>query len=276
MTARTAMITLVLACLPFTGIENGGSPLSDERARALAVETVAKATGISKAELNTKRLEDLEDELFSAQIKVQGQIKRGAYFYRVENGGYQITADRVTYRPPSVQSWYVAVSTTDGETFGLYGFEAADVGFHGLVSRIPIDILNPSQAQTFASFYLEVVFQKRATVIYDELRLRHEVEKHFVGYAGSNEPITRKEQRFREWWNSFRAKGVGSLEPSTKADDHGRFRVESRILEMTVGRSPELWEWSLEVQEDGVCRVLGKRQLFPRATRSLRVPQKSP
>jgi len=269
MTSWAAIFGVVLASVLSANLGHAMTTPNDEQARALAIEVVSKATGTPKSELNTKRLEDLEDDLFAAQVKIRGQIKKGAYFYRVENGGYQITPDEVTYRPHSAQSWYVAVSTTDGESFGLYGFKDADAGFQRLISKIPIEVLNTSQAQAFAKFYLEAVYQTRASIVYDKLRLKHSVEEHFVGYTGSQESMSKKEQRFRQWWNAFEAKKVEPLGPSAKAEGNDHYRVTVKVLEMTIGRSPELWEWSLEVQKDGAARLASKRKILPTSARQI-------
>lgn len=264
MVTCAAVFGLILASSLFGGLGRVDTPPSDERARALAVEAVAKATGISPSELNTRRLENLEDDLFLSQMKIAGRIRKGAYFYEVENGGYLITPDDVTYRPHSWQRWYVAVSTTDGETFGLFRFEDANEGFRLLVTKIPVEIKDAVEARIFARFYLEAVYQRRASIVYDELRLKHNVEEHFLGYYDSRESVAKKEQRFRRWWNGFKATRVaGPLEPTVKAVGNDRYVVMMRILEMTVGRPPELWEWSVEIRRDGVSRLLGKHPLFP-------------
>lgn len=271
MIARSArFVGIVLGLALMTCLAYAEADPSDERARALAIDAVANATGIPKAELNTKRFEDLEDDLFFSQRKIRGQIKKGAYFYRVENGGNLITPDEVTYRPHSAQSWYVAVSTTNSETFGLYGFEDANEGFHRLVTKIPVDINDVVDAKIFAKFYVEAVYQTRANIVYDEVWLRHQAEDHFVGYADSQEPRGKKEARFRQWWSRFEAKKVGPLEPSAKAEGNDRYRVVIKVLEMTVGRPPELWEWSLEIQKNGAAALADKRPLFPPAVKSAR------
>jgi hypothetical protein len=268
MITRSGIFGFLVASMLFANLGRAETAPNDEQARALAIEAVARATGTSKPDLNTKRLEDMEDDLFSAQIKVRGKIKKGAYFFRVENGGYQITPDEVTYRPHSAQSWYVAISTVDGEAFGLYGFKDSEAAFQRLISRIPVEVRNTSQAQTFGKFYLEAVYETRASIVYDELRLKHNVEEHFVGYADSQEPIAKKEARFRQWWNGFEAKKVGPLEPSAKAEGNDRYRLVMRVLEMTVGRPPDLWEWTFEIRGDGATKLASKRLIFPTSPRS--------
>lgn len=263
------ILGVLLVSFVWPMITRGETPPNDEQARAIAIDVVANATGISRVELNTRRLEDLEDDLFFSQRKIRGQIKKGAYFYRVENGGYQITPDEVTFRPRSARSWYIAVSTTDGEAFGLYGFKDANDGFQTLIARIPVEILNSSQAEIFAKFYLEAVYQTRASIVYDELRLKHNVEEHFLGYYDSQEPVAKKEQRFRRWWNGFKATRVaGPLEPTAKGAGDGRYLVEMKILEMTIGRPPELWGWSIEIYSNGTSHLLRKQPLFPTTAES--------
>jgi len=271
MVTRAAVFGLVLASSLFGGLARADAPPNDERARALAAEAAAKATGISKSELNTRRLEGLEDDLFFSEIKIAGRIRKGAYFYEVENGGYLITTDGVRYRPRSPQRWYVAVSTTDGETFGLFGFAKANEAFRRLVMKIPVEIKDAVEAKIFAKFYLEAVYQRRAGIVYDELRFKHKVEEHFLGYYDSQEPVAEKEQRFRRWWNGFKATRLaGPLEPTAKAEVSDGYVVSMRILEMTVGRPPELWEWSFGIQKDGVSQLLGKRPLFPASVEQAR------
>jgi len=268
MMRQGAMFGVVLSSVLFANLACAETAPNDEQARALAIEAVVKATTYPRSELNTKRVEELEDDLFYTQVKIRGRIHKGASFYRVDNGGYQITPDEATYRPHSAQSWYVAVATDDGETFGLYGFKDADAGFQKLISKIRVEVMNASQAQAFAKFYLEAVYQARASVVYDELRLKHNVEEHFVGYADSQEPVTKKEARFRQWWSGFVAKKIGPLEPTVKTRDDDGYQVLVRMLEMTIGRPPELWEWTLEIQKNGAARLASKRPVFPASTRS--------
>ena len=266
-THSARFVGIVLGLVLLTCLAYAEAAPSDEQARALAMETVAKASGISKTDLTTKRMEGLEDNLFFSQEKILGRIRKGAYFYKVEDGGWQITPNEAMHRDPS-RSWYVAVSTTDGETFGLFGFKDANDAFNRLVKKIPVEVKDAVEANIFAKFYVEAVYQTRANVVYDELWLRHQAEDHFVGYADTQEPRAKKEGRFRQWWSGFEAKKVGPLEPTAKADSNDRYRVVMKVLEMTVGRSPELWEWSFEIQRDGAVGLADKRALFPPAVKS--------
>jgi len=260
----TLFLVVVLASAFSVSLSRAQTAPSDEEARVLAIETVAKATGISKAELTTKRMEGLEDNLFFSQVKIAGRIKKGVYFYKVENGGWQITPDEAIYRGSGSQIWYVAISTMDGEAFGLFGFKDADTAFQQLVAKIPVDVKDAIEAKIFAKFYLEVVYQTRANIVYDELWLKNQAEDHFVGYADSQEPIEKKEQRFRRWWSGFRATKIRSpLAPTARPEGNNRYRVTMKIMQMTVGLPPELWEWSVEIRKDGASCVLDKRIVFP-------------
>ncbi|MGB7621535.1 MAG: hypothetical protein WBN92_04215 [Terriglobia bacterium] len=260
----TMLVVVVLASTFSVSLAHAQTAPSDEQARALAIEAVTKATGTAKAELNTRRLENLEDDFFSFQRLIKGQIKKAAYFYHVQDGGWHIISpDEVTYSTHSSRVWYVAISTTDGEAFGLFGFKNATEDFTRLVTKLPVEVLNTSKAQSFARFYLDMIYQQQF-IIYDELSLKHHAEDHFVGYANSQEPIAKKEQRFHHWWNEFKAtKMTGPLAPTAKAEGNNRYRVEMKILQMTVGLPPELWQWSLEIHSDGASRLVEKRPLFP-------------
>lgn len=260
---RSAILLLLASVLSIA--TTAQTALSDEQARALTIDHVAKTTSISKGELNTRRLEEVEDDLFSFQTKISGQIRKGAYFYRVEDGGWHISSPtEATYSSHSLHVWYVAISTAaDHEAFGLLGFKDADTTFQHLVSRIPMQVRNASEATHFARFYLKTVYGRADNIVYDELSLRHHVEEHFIGYADSQEPVARKEQRFRNWWNGYKAKSIGSLQPSANAEGTNRYKVVMKILEMTVGLQPELSQWSVEVQSDGATRLLSKQPVFP-------------
>jgi hypothetical protein len=260
----SAILLIALASLfsLFTAANAQSAAVTDEQARKLATDAVAKATMIAANELTTKRREDLEDALFSFQRKIVGYIRKGALFYDVVNGGYQITPDEVTYRKPT-QRWLVAVSTEDGATFGLEGFTDGDAAFGRLMSKAAIEVQNDSQAEAFTTFYLSAVYGSAENVVYDELRLRQKVEEHFVGYADSQEPLARKEQRYRTWWSGFKARKAGPLAPSAQAEENGRYRVLVRILGMTIGEPPELSEWSVHVQSNGSCEVRSKNSIYP-------------
>src|SRR5438105_4359691 len=130
---RTTLIVLLISL--FVSHAGGQNAPNDEQARALAVDAVATIAGVAKTDLNTKRLEELEDDLFSFQTKIFGQIRKGAYFYRVGEGGWHITSPKeVSHVSGSSQVWYVAISTVNGEAFGLLGFKDADANFRRLMS----------------------------------------------------------------------------------------------------------------------------------------------
>jgi hypothetical protein len=267
---HSAMLVSLLASSFFivTAV-HAQNALTDEQARKLAADTVARATGTPANQLNTRRREDVEDALFSFQRKVAGRIHRVANFYDVLNGGYQITADQATYSTPT-QRWLVAVSTDAGATFGLEGFSDAETAFDRLISKSDVEIHNAAQAENFSRFYLGAVYGNSDNIVYDELRLRHKVEEHFVGYADLQEPLAQKERRYRVWWAGLKARNPAQLSPSTKSDGDNRYRVSVNILRMTVGRPPELLQWSVQVQSDGSCRVLSKKTIYPPDTHKLR------
>ena len=125
---------------------------------------------------------------------------------------------------------------------------------------------NVAEAENFAKFYLKVVYGDAGNIVYDELRLRHHVEEHFLGYADSQESVEKKEKRFRNWWSDFKARKVGSLQPETKSEPGSRYEVVMKILEMTVGLKPELWQWSLQIRSDGMTQLLSKELVVPAPT----------
>jgi hypothetical protein len=263
---RAAMLLLFLMSVFYfvtPALAQNSGP-NDEQARALAIDCVTKVTNISKPELNTKRLEDLEDVFFSFQIKISGRIRKGAYFYKVEEEGWHIiTPSDVTYTSGSSQVWYVGISMSDGEPFQLLGFKNADAGFQRLVSRIPVQVKDVSEAAVFANFYLGTVYGNADRVVYDELRLKHNVEEYFIGYSGSQESTAKNEKRFRDWWHGFDSRKIGPMQPSTHTEDADGYQVSMLILEKTVGLPPELWKWSVEIQKDGTSHVVSKSLVFP-------------
>ncbi len=208
----------------------------------------------------------LEDALFSFQRKIARRIHKAAWFYDVVNGGYLITPNEATYSTPT-QRWLVAVSTDDGTTSGLEGFSDGEEAFDKLISKAGVEIHNATQAQNFTRFYLSAVYGNTDNVVYEELRLRHKVEEHFVGYADSQEPPAKKEQRFKTWWTAFKAKSTGRLAPIAKAEGENQYRVLLNIVEMTVGRPPELSQWSVQVRSDGTARLLAKQPVFPASSK---------
>jgi hypothetical protein len=259
---RSAKLMLVLAsAFSVTAVSAQVAP-TDEQARERAAETVANATKIATKSLNTKRREDLEDALFSFQRKILGKIRRRAYFYDVVDGGYWVTRNEATYSTPS-RRWLVAVSTDDGTAFGLEGFTDPEATFNKLMLNVGVDLNNASQAETFARFYLGAVFGNQKNIIFDEIRLRHEVEEHFVGYSNTQEPVAHKEQRYRAWWAAFKSTSVGKLEPCAQAEGNEHYRVTLKILNLTVGHAPELTQWSVKVGIDGTARLLDKHPVFP-------------
>ena len=235
---------------------------TDEQARKLATTVVAMATNIPGSQLNTKRREDLEADLFGFQTKIVGHIQKAAHFYSVVEGGYQFTPNEVTYSPPANQ-WLVAVSATGDRTYGLEGFAKGEESFNELVTDASGKIRIVAEAEIFTRFYLTAVYGNADSVVYEELRLRHKAEEHFVGYSDSQEPIARMEKRFRTWWTAFKAEGPARLAPDTKIEPGEQYRVTVNVLEMTVGRPPVLWRWSIEVHGNGATKLLAKQPIFP-------------
>lgn len=266
MSRPTISVLLLAPVFSLAIAAHAQTELTDEQARKLAADAVAKATSTPGNQLNTKRREDLEDALFSFQRKIAGRIHKIAWFYDVVNGGYQITPNEATYSTPT-RRWLVAVCTDDGTTSGLEGFGDGEAAFDRLISKAGVEIHNATQAQNFTRFYLSAVYGNADNVVYEELRLRHKVEEHFVGYADSQEPSVKKEQRFRTWWTAFKAKSTGQLAPTTKAEGGNQYRVLLNILDMTVGRPPELSQWSVQVRSDGTARLLAKRPVFPASSK---------
>jgi len=234
---------------------------TDEHARFLAMGAVEKASGIQIDGLNTKRREDIEETLFRFQEKVIGHFEKKVYVYEVTTGGYHISHNELEYSS-STRAWLVAVSN-DGMTFGLSGFADAGSAFNSLASKIGVNIGNSTQAELFARLYLNVVLDDAGNIVYDDLRLKHQVEEHFVGYADSEEPLAEKEARYQAWWRRFERLNLRQIAPATNCNESSVCTAVFNVLSMTIGRPPELWRYSVEVKANGMTRLMEHRQVFP-------------
>jgi hypothetical protein len=83
--------------------------------------------------LRATRREDLEDDLFAAQVKVRGQIHKAAFFFEVTDTGYEIRSSEEAIFHSSVDGvgrWYVAVDALSGSLYGLDGFDEPQKDFN--------------------------------------------------------------------------------------------------------------------------------------------------
>ena len=148
-------------------------------------------------------------------------------------------------------------------TFGLSGFADAGSAFNSLASKIGVNIGNSTQAELFARLYLNVVLDDAGNIVYDDLRLKHQVEEHFVGYADSEEPLAEKEARYQAWWRRFERLNLRQIAPATNCNESSVCTAVFNVLSMTIGRPPELWRYSVEVKANGMTRLMEHRQVFP-------------
>ncbi len=164
----------------------------------------------------------------------------------------------------------MAVSVAGDKTYGLEGFADGEAAFNNMISDAKVEIGNASQAESFTRFYMDCVYGNANNIVYDELRLRHKVEDHFVGYAELRDAGAEKVRHFRQWWDAYKARSVGRLAPTVSDADEDHYLVLVDILEMTVGRRPELEQWSVNVRKDGNTRLLAKHLVFASSSTSSR------
>jgi len=211
--------------------------------------------------LDTLRREDLEKQFLAFRHPFPPPVPATPYFYEVTEEG-EAEKDEKTIIHVSFHGglgYYTAISPKTGTVYRLRGFEESVSQFNRMADDFPVGIGTEAGSLNYALFFLKAVRGFDENVIYDELDVKHTVERHFHDNFSSRAEQTKQ---FEKWWRHF-SKAVDTLALSPEArveKDH--YVVVLREIELKEWTGPLMKEWTLAVSKNGHIRVLSVRTIF--------------
>jgi hypothetical protein len=265
---RTASPELwVVFALAVSGLSFGNaSEVTETTAKQHALQYVRSCLKVGADHfLRASRREDLEDDLFAAQAKVRGQIRKSAFFFEVTETGYEIRSPEEAVFHSSVDGagrWYVAVNTTSGELYGLGGFADAGQAFNNLASNAKVALDSDESARNWANFYLTVVVAgAEGSFIMRRKDLERQVEDVAEAYKSSRKRTFTP----KHWLQDLQKSGA---EPSfgvgVRPDD-GRYQIQVDAVATSDDRMPILQRLNFDISPQGTVNRRSVIRLFPRS-----------
>lgn len=240
------------------------SQVTEQESKVTAEKAARAAADYAESKpLRSIRREDLEDELFRAQVKVRGRIGKAAYFYQISGEGYFVLSpDEAVYvdSTDGHLSQLVAVSAKTGRAYLLYGFKDAASEFNRLAADADIRVSSPEDAKAYTRFYFTVTADPLSErLMSSPLQLRHKVEDYFY----SNYPQKQADGLYRKWVSGFFSAGRNvSFDTSASKNDAG-YEVELLTVNRSTERRPLADLWKLQVTSDGACTVKSILTVYP-------------
>jgi hypothetical protein len=235
--------------------------LSDERTRLLAKDLVSKETGTPPLKLNTRRLEKSEEDLLSFS-SLSSKIKNDFRVYGVRETGYFVESDKLIYVTASPGSeWYVAVSRSTGERFGLRGFRDAEQAFNRLAQLAGIRVTSADTAASLAHTNALLVYGlDDRDFMHDQLEVRQRAEGAIMRSCPWVQSLDRAEL-LRTWLHLLESSGITEFGPAATATAQSTYSASLKIMNSSRADRPELWEWLFSISATGACRLNDKRVL---------------
>lgn len=257
-------LPIALLVTVFSSI-GSGNDIEDNPARERAKAAVRVAMNLPVSHfLKTVRSEDLEDELFSFQVRVKGKIAKYAYFYEVTESGYEIVSpDEVMVHSAvdGARRWYVAVSRQSGTVYGLFGFEKTAEGFNRLATDALVRIEDEGQAKNYTGLYwLCALGTRYGTVVNDPHDLNRQVDDAIYGYRLT----TNGRVSFERWWKGFKASRVKPKFGVQVAKVGRAYSITSSSLIVPLSKIPVLQSLTFQIDENGTVGPVQIRQLYPK------------
>ena len=254
-----------LVLLSLFSLASATAQLTEEDSKQRVSEFVRVKAGLKLDHfLRATRHEDLEDQLFSAQIKIYGQIRKGAHFYKLTETGYEVVSPTEAVLHGSTdgrRSWLVAIDPASGDVFGLGGFGTeGQRSFNNLVVAARVRIDTKEASLNWAAFYVQAVLHEKAdTLVTSETDLRRRVEDIVEAYQLSRKrPISAK--RWIESLERSKTAPVYGMKAMKEADG---FRVVADFLAATAAHNPQLVHLSFNVAGDGRVSDASTKPIFP-------------
>ncbi len=197
-----ATLLLVISCLLTPAVSS--AQVGELAAKEIAANYVRELTSQDASDpLRVSRREDWEDDLFSIQLRIVGRIAKAAYFFEVTTDGtYVLSPDKAITVTTShgTRRYVVAVSTSTGEAFALYGLPHPEIGFQMLAVRSNLRIESDYDARNFAWLFFATVHDPTDTqIVYTVRHLRRKVEDRYYSVAGA-----KTERIATKWWRRFK------------------------------------------------------------------------
>ena len=255
-----------LVLLAFLSLASSAAQMTEENAKQRVFEFVRAKAGLEPDHfLRAARNEDLEDQLFSAQMKIAGQIRKAAQFYRVTETGYEVAPPEKAVFHTSTdgqRSWQVAIDPVAGTVVGVGGFGTESrESFNDLALLARVRIDTDDTALNWAVFYVHTALQEKAgTLVTSAVDLRRRVEDVVEAYRLSRKrPISAKQ------WIDDLAKSKTTLIYGMKAmREADGFRVLGDSLAATETHEPQLVRLSFHIAGDGRVSDTSMKPFFPK------------
>ncbi|MCE3006580.1 MAG: hypothetical protein ACK6DZ_24015 [Acidobacteriota bacterium] len=255
-----------LVLLTFLSLASSAAQLTEENAKQRVFEFVRAKAGLEPDHfLRAMRNEDLEDQLFSAQMKIAGKIRKAAQFYRVTETGYEVVPPTRAVLHTSTDGqriWQVAIDPVAGTVVGLGGFGSEGrESFNELAILARVRIDTEDTALNWAVLYVQTALQEKAgTLVTSAVDLRRRVEDVVEAYRLSRKrPISAK-----QWMDDLaksKATPVYGMKAMREADG---FRVLGDSLAATEAHEPQLVRLSFLIAGDGRVTDTSMKPLFPK------------
>jgi hypothetical protein len=250
-----------LGMLAFCSIATG-DPIEEAKAIASVKQAIREETRNPSQYMRLVRCEDLEDELFSCQVHVKGNISKFAFIYEVYGSGIEIEKpDRVTMYGvgEDYPKWYVAVSRQTGETYGLYGFYKADESFNRMALDAQLQIKNETTAFFYHGLYYRCVLRNDCgLLVSSRSNLRGQVDDIL---CGPDEPDKVCENKIDKWWKGFLKAGIAPKKLIARQGDE--YVITYYTLTETDNFIPLLRKVTYSISQKGLAGPVLIKPLYP-------------
>ena len=240
--ARVFTVVLALAS-PLAGQD------TDERQSVLAY--VRRDAGVEGRHfLRSMRREDIEEDVFNYQLKIQGRIRKTVRVFEITDIGWEILSPTEAVRHSSTApgTWIVAIGVNGGPLFGLRGFPKAESNFNALARFSEINLLSHVEASRWAALYNTLVLgEEYGALIASARDLRNQIEDMEEAYRVSRKVPFSSSKWLREAIASRLEFGLQVLPAE------GVYGVTLHMLSQSADRNhiPVVQTLHLKLQRDG-------------------------
>jgi hypothetical protein len=240
------------------------SNLGELEARERAERAIRSADGLSQSDfVRLIRREDLEDDLFGAQLRIKGQLHKGAYFFEATQTGYEILSPEEAVFHSSTDGarrWILAVGVKTGKVYGLLAFKNSIGSFNGLAQESVVRISNLEQARGYASFFLRsVVGARYGSPFSSLLDLKRQVEDFYIAYETSHPqrmPLSR-------WWDGLKARKLPLQFAFDAVEVENQYVLTLDTLAGDTDKRPFLQRLQMRISKDGEIGSIRTTKLYP-------------
>lgn len=234
------------------------------QAKLLAEEITKTKLGFDNSKLlRAHRREDLEDNLFGFQVKTAGKIAKAVYFFEMSETGYFVLSPEEAIYVISNDGelkWLVAISTTTGQPYTLYGFKDAESEFNKLVQDANLSITNRSDAESFAYFYFTLIRDLYGNYrVYDLRSLKYKVESSFLAHHSN----IKAKRLYKTWMSGFLHNKLNTNLGVTAIKIFDDYFVSMKYLNKPISKIPQLMLVNLKINHKGICIIKQNETIYP-------------